>query len=62
MDFDGSTRKRPVVSLRGKSKEEDAKELLRRARAEREARAAEKRRAQAAAMVLRFYRQRYVPK
>lgn len=61
MDFDGSTRKRPVVSLRGKSKEEDAKELLRRARAEREARAAEKRRAQAAATVLRFYRQRYVP-
>jgi hypothetical protein len=60
MDFDGSTRKRTVVSLRGKSKEEDAKELLRRARAEREARAAEKRRAAAAAAVLRFYRQRYV--
>lgn len=60
MDFDGSTRKRTVVSLRGKSKEEDAKELLRRARAEREARAAEKRRTAAAATVLRFHRRRYV--
>ncbi len=59
MDFDGSTRKRTVVSLRGKSKEEDAKELLRRARAEREARAAEKRRGAAAATLLRFYRRRY---
>ena len=46
------------MSLRGKSKEEEKADLLRRARLEREARAADKEKRNAAISILHFYRSR----
>jgi hypothetical protein len=56
--FDGSSKRRANVSLRGKSKEEDTRDVLRRAREQREQRATEKLKQQAATRILDFYRRR----
>jgi hypothetical protein len=56
--FDGSIRAKPRVSMRGRSKEEEKTELIRRARLEREQRREEKERRKAALSILQFYRRR----
>jgi hypothetical protein len=56
--FDGTTKRRQQVSLRGKSQEEDKNEFLRRARVERETRARARLEANSAQTVQRFWRGR----
>jgi hypothetical protein len=56
--FDGTTKRRQQVSLRGKSQEEDKNEFLRRARVERETRARARLEATSAQTVQRFWRGR----
>eukprot|EP00752_Nemacystus_decipiens_P008436 g7540.t1 len=56
--FNGESKKRPTVSLRGKSKEEDRGEFLRRARAQREGRARERLHVSSATTIQRVWRGR----
>ncbi|CAN0103591.1 unnamed protein product [Scytosiphon promiscuus] len=56
--FSGESKKRPTVSLRGKSKEEDRGEFLRRARAQREERARERLHVSCATTIQRIWRGR----
>ncbi|EWM29600.1 e3 ubiquitin-protein ligase upl6 [Nannochloropsis gaditana] len=60
MFFEGEAKRRPNVSLRGKSREEEKAELLVRARRERQARAADKEKRNAALAILRFHRSRKI--
>ena len=57
--FDGNAKRRATVSMRGKRKEEEKKEdILRRARQEREMRAVDRQRAQAATTIQRAIKNR----
>src|SRR6056297_1522431 len=60
MFFEGEAKRRPNVSLRGKSREEEKAEILVRARRERQARAADKEKRNAALAILRFHRSRKI--
>jgi hypothetical protein len=56
--FDGSVGKRPNVSLRGRSREEEKTEILRRARREREQRALEREKVTSSVRIQKFWRRR----